>query len=55
MKPNLIAYSVKGEGEKSFWTKIGAAWENKDEKGFNIVLDTIPLDGKISLREAKED
>ena len=58
--PTYIAYHVKetnaGEnGEKrGVWTKVGAAWPNKDGKGFSVVLDVIPLDGRLMLREPLE-
>ena len=58
--PTYIAYHVKdtnaGEnGEKrGVWTKVGAAWPNKDGKGFNVALDVIPLDGRLILREPME-
>jgi hypothetical protein len=58
--PTYIAYHVKdttaGEnGEKrGVWTKVGAAWPNKDGKGFSVVLDVIPLDGRLMLREPME-
>jgi hypothetical protein len=52
--PTHVAYQVRhrGEGKKSFWTRIGSAWANADGKGFNIQLD--PLDGRITLRVASE-
>lgn len=31
-------FVVVGEGDNAFWTKIGAASEHKDSKGFNILL-----------------
>jgi hypothetical protein len=32
--PQLIAYHVAERGEdKSFWTRIGAAWDHDDGKG----------------------
>jgi hypothetical protein len=48
--PSHIAYSVRTPkgSEKGFWTRIGAAWPTKNG-GFNIQLDTIPLDGHIAL------
>jgi hypothetical protein len=58
--PTYIAYHVKettaGEqGEKrGVWTRVGAAWPNKDGKGFNVVLDVVPLDGRLILREPLE-
>jgi len=54
--PTHAAYQVrdgKGEG-KGFWTRIGAAWRHKDGKGFNIQLECVPLDGRITLRVATE-
>jgi hypothetical protein len=55
--PSHIAYHVRdrGEGKKSFWTRIGSAWAHADGKGFNIQLDgLVPLDGRISCRIASE-
>ncbi len=53
-KPTHIAYHVVDRGEKSFWTRCGGAWAHRDGKGFNIELEMMPLDGRISLREATE-
>ncbi|HZZ80807.1 MAG TPA: hypothetical protein VFE62_20055 [Gemmataceae bacterium] len=53
--PTHIAYQVRDrEGQKSFWTRIGVAWTHNDGKGFNIQLEVVPLDGRISLRVASE-
>jgi len=53
--PTHIAYHVldvaNGVG---FWTRIGSAWANKDGKGFNIQIDVVPLDGRITLRVQEE-
>ncbi len=54
--PTHVAYQVRdrGEGQKSFWTRIGAAWAHADGKGFNVQLEVVPLDGRVSLRVASE-
>jgi hypothetical protein len=54
--PSHVAYHVRdrGEGQKSFWTRVGAAWAHADGKGFNVQLEIMPLDGRISLRVASE-
>lgn len=53
--PSHIAYQVRdNEGGKGFWTRIGAAWPHKDANGFNIQLESVPLDGRITLRLASE-
>ena len=56
-KPALIANTVKerGEDQKAFWTRIGAAWPHESGTGFTIQLDALPLDGRIVLTEPKKD
>ena len=49
--PSHLAYHVRdGEEGKSFWSLIGSAWAHADGKGFNLRVESIPLDGRISLR-----
>jgi len=43
-----------GQGDKSYFNKVGAAFEHKDGQGFNIVLDAVPVDGRVTLRTPKE-
>lgn len=53
--PSHIAYQVRDrEGRKSFWTRIGSAWAHADGNGFNIQIEVVPLDGRITLRVATE-
>lgn len=54
--PAYIAYHVADRGkEKSFWTRIGAAWAHEDGKGFSLNLDLVPIDGgRIVLRVPSE-
>jgi len=55
-KPDFYVYHVKDidDETKSHWTRIGAAWQHQDMKGFNISLDIVPLDGsQLVLREPK--
>jgi hypothetical protein len=53
-KPTHIAYTVreyKGEsGDKSAWREIGAAWEHKDGKGYEIHLEAVPVNSRLVLR-----
>ncbi len=49
--PTHIAYQVRdSKGGESYWTRIGSAWAHNDGQGFNIQIDTVPLDGRITLR-----
>ncbi|MDX2199492.1 MAG: hypothetical protein SF069_11045 [Phycisphaerae bacterium] len=58
--PSHVVYQVRdrGQGQSGIWTRIGAAWPHNDGKGFNVQIDAVPLDGKLTLRiatEKKED
>ena len=44
----------RNESDKDFWTRIGAAWPHKDGKGFNVVLDAFPVNGKLVIREQQD-
>lgn len=53
--PSHIVYQVRDrEGKKSFWTRIGSAWPHADGNGFNVQLEVVPLDGRITLRVASD-
>ncbi len=55
-QPTHKAYSViKREGQDDFWLNVGVAFPHKDGKGFNIMLQAFPLDGKIVCREVSDD
>jgi hypothetical protein len=54
--PSHVAYQVRDrEGQKGFWTRIGSVWPHADGKGFNVQLEVVPLDGRITLRVATEN
>lgn len=52
-RPTYAVYVVEGEGESAFWTKIGAAWPQKDENGFSITLTALPVNNRLVLRKPK--
>ena len=53
--PTHAAYHVcDRKGGDAIWTRIGSAWQHADGKGFNIQIETVPLDGRISLRVPSE-
>lgn len=55
MADRLDALTVRESNGKSYFTKVGAAFPNKDGKGWTVLLDAVPasVDGqyKIMLRE----
>ena len=55
-KPTHRAYTViKREGKDDYWLNIGVCFPHEDNDGFNLLLQAMPLDGKIVLRTYKED
>ena len=55
-QPTHRAYSViKREGSDDFWLNLGLVFPHKDGSGFNIMLQAIPLDGKVVCREITAD
>ena len=50
-KPTHRLYTVSGERKNERWTEIGAAWTNRDGKGFSITLNALPLGDRLVLRE----
>jgi hypothetical protein len=54
-KPSHTVYHVREVNhDESYWTRIGAAWAHKDGKGFNVQIETVPLDGRLTLRVIAE-
>jgi hypothetical protein len=54
-RPSHIAYQVReGDDNKSYFNRIGAVWQHKDGEGFNIQLDSVPVDGKLTVRSVQD-
>jgi hypothetical protein len=54
--PTHRAYSViRRDGQDDYSLNIGLVFPHKDAGGFNIVLQALPLDGKIVCREIGDD
>lgn len=55
----LDALTVRESNGKSYWTRVGVAFQSKDGDGWNVLLDAMPAptDGqfKIMLRPPKQD
>ena len=51
--PVYAVYTVieREKGKDPFWLRIGAAWEHKDGNGYNVTLDALPVNGRLSLRK----
>ena len=45
---------IEREGlEKPIWLKVGSSFQNRDGS-INVLLDAIPVNGKIQLRTPKQ-
>lgn len=56
-RPSHEAFWVKErEGKNAEWRQVGIAFPHGDGRGMNLVLDLLPMDGRIVLRliEPKE-
>ena len=54
-KPTHRVYTViRRESQDDYWLNIGLAFPHRDGNGFNIVLQALPLDGKIVCRPPKD-
>lgn len=61
MKPTHTAYTVRNylkdehtTDVDAAWLKIGAAFLHQDGHGFDVVLQAMPIDGRIVLRTNDE-
>jgi hypothetical protein len=53
-QPSYSAYTVvEREGQDDYWLNIGAAFAHQDGEGFNIMLQALPINGKVVLRPPK--
>ena len=55
--PDYIAYSVRNRGQDkdAAWNRVGAAWQHRDGKGYDVQLDATPVDGRVTLREQRRE
>ena len=54
-RPSHLAYQVsEGQEGKSYFNKVGAAFAHRDGQGYNVVLDSVPVDGRVTLRTPQE-
>jgi hypothetical protein len=57
-RPTHIVWQVIGgqeDGSKAFWQRIGVCWAHSKGTGMNVVLEAVPLIGRVVIRERKED
>ncbi len=50
-RPSHAIWQVIGQGEQARWIRVGAAWTNRDGKGFTLKFDAYPVAGRTVIRE----
>ena len=45
-----IVYAITEKGEKSYWTRIGVAYTNRDNS-ITVKLDALPISGTLQIRD----
>lgn len=46
-------FALTERDQKTFWTRIGAAFTNKDGS-ITVVLEALPVSGRLQIREDEE-
>ena len=53
--PSHLAYQVsKGKEGQAYFNRIGAGFPHKDGNGIDVVLNSVPVDGRVTLRTMQE-
>ena len=53
--PSHVAYQVsRGKDGQSYFNRIGAGFPHRDGNGLDVVLQSIPVDGRVTLRTMQE-
>jgi len=54
-QPSYIAYQVReGQDNKAHFNRVGAAFAHKDGQGHDVLLDAMPVNGRVTLRTPQE-
>ena len=56
-RPTHYAYSVRDYQQnkewKADWTRVGVAWAHSDGEGFDVLLEALPINGRVVVRKPK--
>lgn len=55
-KPDFLAYNVTNAKDgKGYFNQVGAAWMHKDGQGLDVQLNSMPISGRVTLRELRDE
>jgi hypothetical protein len=46
-------FALTERGERTYWTRIGAAFTNKDGS-ISVTLDALPVSGRLQIRDQED-
>ncbi len=49
----LSVFAITERGNKTYWTKIGVAFVNRD-RSITVQMDSLPLSGKLQIRSEEK-
>jgi len=53
--PTHHAYQVStGKDGQGYFNRVGAAFAHRDGKGYTVCLESLPLNGRVTLRSAED-
>ena len=54
-RPDVAAYVVRDrEDKKANWREVGIGFAHKDGKGFDLLLDAVPVGGRLVVRTIED-
>jgi hypothetical protein len=54
-RPDVAAYVVRDrDDKKANWREIGVGFAHKDGKGFDLLLDAVPVSGRVVIRHLED-
>lgn len=54
-RPDFIAYSVAGTSGQPRWREVGVAFWNRGESALTVLLDAVPLSGRVVLSAPRKE
>lgn len=56
-KPAYVAYTVTEQSgsDKDYFTRIGVAFKHSKGDGLTLLLNAVPVDGKVVMRAPQDD
>lgn len=54
-RPDFIAYSVAGPSGQTRWREVGVAFWNRRQSALTVLLDAVPLSGRLVLSAPRRE